>query len=254
MRDITGLRRRYLARCRDELRAALSNVSHMVQFAFIGSSVKRNIVCTLSRIVDDNNLEAGSQGKVGHGKRSGGHNNAYLVPSKTVNEMQQGIPPLTKEQFILSRLIGRPLVSNKYKGRWDRLFKIKTSFPEHWDDAELNAHLINDESIRDQNNNEDMNQGKRKHTNDAQDLTGNINDERKEIQDILMISNNEDNQHGSKPQNVELFKFLDWWGIGRLWEGKYEEWKRNSYDGGYTLVAVRANPSFAIGLSVIRDM
>ncbi|XP_017753120.1 PREDICTED: uncharacterized protein LOC108545838 [Eufriesea mexicana] len=144
----------------------------------------------------------------GHGKRSGGHNNAYLVPSKTVNEMQQGIPPLTKEQFILSRLIGRPLVSNKYKGRWDRLFKIKTSFPEHWDDAELNAHLINDESIRDQNNNEDMNQGKRKHTNDAQDLTGNINDERKEIQDILMISNNEDNQHGSKPQNVELFKFL----------------------------------------------
>lgn len=144
----------------------------------------------------------------GHGKRNGGHNNGYLVPSKTINE--QGVPYLTKDQFILSRLIGRPLVSNKYKGRWDRLFKIKASFPEHWNDDELDTHLINNESIRDQNNNENMNQNKRKHIENEQNMAGydNINDERKEIPEILLISNNENNHRDSKPQNVELFKFL----------------------------------------------
>ncbi|KAG6803070.1 hypothetical protein HZU73_01906 [Apis mellifera caucasica] len=143
-----------------------------------------------------------------HGKRNGGHNNGYLVPSKTINE--QGVPYLTKDQFILSRLIGRPLVSNKYKGRWDRLFKIKASFPEHWNDDELDTHLINNEPIRDQNNNENMNQNKRKHIENVQNMAeyDNINDERKEIPEILLISNNENNHHDSKPQNAELFKFL----------------------------------------------
>lgn len=68
------------------------------------------------------------------------------MPSKTINE--QDVPYLTKDQFILSRLIGRPLVSNKNKGRWDRLFKIKASFPEHWNDDEFDTHLINNEPIR----------------------------------------------------------------------------------------------------------
>lgn len=44
----------------------------------------------------------------------------------------------------------------------------------------------------------------------------NINDERKEIPEILLISNNENNHHDSKPQNVELFKFLVWWNTA-LW-------------------------------------
>lgn len=68
------------------------------------------------------------------------------MPSKTINE--QGVPFLTKDQFILSRLIGRPLISNKYKGRWDRLFKIKANFPEHWNNDELDIHHINNEPIR----------------------------------------------------------------------------------------------------------
>ncbi|KAK9306655.1 hypothetical protein QLX08_002734 [Tetragonisca angustula] len=144
----------------------------------------------------------------GHGKRSAVHNNAYLVPPKTLNEIQQGVPSLAKDQFVFSRLIGRPLVSNKYKGRWNRLFKIKAGFPENWDSDDFNAHLVSNEPIRDQNNNEDLTQGKRKHSNDVQDMTGNINDEGKEIPEILLISNNEDNQHGRKPQNVDLFKFL----------------------------------------------
>lgn len=53
-----------------------------------------------------------------------------------------------------------------------------------------------------------MSLGKRKQTNNMQDIAGNTNGERREIPEILLISNNEDNQHGSKPQNVELFKFL----------------------------------------------
>ncbi|XP_076761846.1 neuropeptide CCHamide 1 [Xylocopa sonorina] len=142
-----------------------------------------------------------------HGKRSGAHNNAYLVPSKTLNDIQQDIPSLTKEQLILSRLVGRPLTSNKYKGRWDRFFKIKMNFPEHFDDDELNAHL-SDVSIRDQNNNEGMDEEKRRRTSNARDVMESIDDDRKQIPEILLVSNNEDSQHGSKPQNVELFKFL----------------------------------------------
>ncbi|XP_050595459.1 uncharacterized protein LOC126924710 isoform X2 [Bombus affinis] len=153
-------------------------------------------------------LEYGHSCWGAHGKRSGGYSNAYLVPLKTSNEIQQEIPPLTKEQFILSRLIDRPSISNKYKAKWDRLLKLKTSLPESWDGDAFNAQLISDEPSRDQNNNEDMNLGKRKQTNNMQDITGNTNGERREIPEILLIPNNEDNQHGSKPQNVELFKFL----------------------------------------------
>ncbi|CAK9801237.1 hypothetical protein ANTQUA_LOCUS2767 [Anthophora quadrimaculata] len=139
----------------------------------------------------------------GHGKRSGVHNTAYLVPSKTINEMQQGIPSLTKEQLILSRLIGRPLVSNKHRERWDRLLKIKTNFPDNWNDG-----VISDESLRDRMNNEEINEGKSKHINGVQDVTGSVNDERNEIPEILLIPTNENNEHGSRPQNIELFKFL----------------------------------------------
>lgn len=55
-----------------------------------------------------------------------------------------------------------------------------------------------------------MNQNKRKHIENVQNMAGydNINDERKEIPEILLISNNENNHRDSKPQNVELFKFL----------------------------------------------
>lgn len=54
-----------------------------------------------------------------------------------------------------------------------------------------------------------MNQNKRKHIENVQNIAGydNINDERKEIPEILLISN-ENNHHDSKPQNIELFKFL----------------------------------------------
>lgn len=82
-----------------------------------------------------------------HGKRSGGHNNGYLLPLKGTNEMQHGIPLLTKEQLILSRLIGRPLMSNKYKGRWDRLFKVKSNFPEHLNEGDVNTRVIGNEPI-----------------------------------------------------------------------------------------------------------
>ncbi|KOC64995.1 hypothetical protein WH47_04585 [Habropoda laboriosa] len=143
-----------------------------------------------------------------HGKRSGGHNNAYSVPSKTINDLQQDTPSLTKEQLMLSRLIGRPLVSNKHRDRWDRLFKVKTNFPENWNDGERTAHFISDESIRDRMNTEEMDEGKSKHTNGVQDVTGSVNDERNEIPEILLIPTNENNEHGSKPQNIEFFKFL----------------------------------------------
>ncbi|CAL7938619.1 unnamed protein product [Xylocopa violacea] len=139
-----------------------------------------------------------------HGKRNGAHNNAYLASLKSLNDMQQDIPSLTKEQLILSRLIGRPLTSNKNKGRWDRFLKVKMNYPEHFDDDELSVHL-SDASIRDQNNNEDMDEDKRRRTSN---VAGSINDDRKQIPEILLISNNENSQHGSKPQNVELFKFL----------------------------------------------
>lgn len=99
-------------------------------------------------------------------------------------------------------------MSTKYRERWDRPFKIKTYPPQHWENNELNAHTIGDESIRDQNNNENGDEGKKRNINDIQDLVGNVNDEQKEIPEILLISNNGDNEHGSKPQNVELFKFL----------------------------------------------
>ncbi|XP_053983306.1 uncharacterized protein LOC128892963 [Hylaeus anthracinus] len=146
----------------------------------------------------------------GHGKRSGGHNanNAYFVTSKTMSDLQQEVPSFPKEQWVLSRLIARPLTSNKYRGRWDRPFKVKTHLPQHWEENELNAHMINDEPIRDQNNNDDTDQGKKRNIKDMQDIIGNINDERKEIPGILLISNNGDDEQGSKPQNVELFKFL----------------------------------------------
>ncbi|XP_043250609.1 uncharacterized protein LOC122396357 [Colletes gigas] len=147
----------------------------------------------------------------GHGKRSGGHNNnnnAYFVTSKTMNDVQQDVPSFPKEQWVLSRLIARPLMSTKYRGRWDRPFKIKTHLPQHWENSELNAHMINDDPIREQNSHEDIDEIKKRNINDIQGIVGTINDERKEVPELLLISNNGDNEQGSKPRNVELFKFL----------------------------------------------
>ncbi|XP_076681871.1 neuropeptide CCHamide 1 [Andrena cerasifolii] len=144
-----------------------------------------------------------------HGKRSGGHNNnAYIVPSRSSNDVQE-VPSFTKEQWILSRLIGRPSVPNKYRERWDRPFKIKIQLPQHSDSGDLNAHMISDVPIRDKNNNEDGDDGQRRNINDIRDIVGNVNDERQEIPDILLMSSNENNERGSKPQHVQLFKFLD---------------------------------------------
>ncbi|XP_033332823.1 neuropeptide CCHamide 1 [Megalopta genalis] len=144
----------------------------------------------------------------GHGKRSGGHNNAYLVSTKTMNDIQQDVPSLAKEQWILSRLIARPLMSTKYRGRWDRPFKIKSHFPQHWENGELNSHVYSDTPIRDQNNNEDQDDGKKRNIGGIEDIVEGINDEQKEIPEILLISNNAEHEQDRKPQNVELIKFL----------------------------------------------
>lgn len=53
-----------------------------------------------------------------------------------------------------------------------------------------------------------MDDDERKHVKDVQVVTGSISDERKDIPEILFVSSNENNMHGSKPQNVELFKLL----------------------------------------------
>ncbi|XP_012141487.2 neuropeptide CCHamide 1 [Megachile rotundata] len=138
-----------------------------------------------------------------HGKRSGGHNNGYVLPLKGMNDMQQGVPLLTKEHLI-SRLIGRPLMSNKYKGRWDRLFKVKLNYPEHLNDDDVNTRITN-ELIGDQNN-EDIDGGKTKH--DVQDMIENLNNEKNEIPKIVLMLRNEEDEQGSKPQNLDFFKFL----------------------------------------------
>ncbi|XP_031834207.2 neuropeptide CCHamide 1 isoform X1 [Nomia melanderi] len=144
----------------------------------------------------------------GHGKRSGGHNNAYFVSTKTMDDLQQDVPSLAKEQWVLSRLIARPLMSTKYRGRWDRPFKIKSNFPQHWENEGLNAHVNSDTPVRDENNNEDGDEGKKRNINGMEDILGSINEDRKEIPEILLISNNGDHQQERKPHNVELIKFL----------------------------------------------
>ncbi|XP_076644754.1 neuropeptide CCHamide 1 [Halictus rubicundus] len=144
----------------------------------------------------------------GHGKRSGGHNNAYFVTTKTMSDIQQDVPSLAKEQWVLSRLIARPLMSTKYRGRWDRPFKIKSHFPQHWENGELNSHVNSDAPIRDQNNNEDQDEGKQRNIDGIGDMVEGINGEQKEIPEILLISNNGEHEQDRKPQNVELIKFL----------------------------------------------
>ena len=47
--------------------------------------------------------------------------------------------------------------------------------------------------------------------NDIRDIVGNVNDERQEIPEILLMSSNENNERGSKPQHVQLFKLLVNW-------------------------------------------
>ncbi|XP_034181052.1 neuropeptide CCHamide 1 [Osmia lignaria lignaria] len=143
-----------------------------------------------------------------HGKRSGGHNNGYLLPLKGTNEMQHGIPLLTKEQLILSRLIDRPLMSNKYKGRWDGLFKVKSNFPEHLNDGDVNTRVISNEPIRDPNNDNDIDGGKRKNMNDMQDMIESMNNEKKEVPEVVLILGNKEKEYASQPQNLEFLKFL----------------------------------------------
>ncbi|XP_015434383.1 PREDICTED: uncharacterized protein LOC107190143 [Dufourea novaeangliae] len=143
-----------------------------------------------------------------HGKRSGGHNNAYFVPTNTMNDVQQDVPSFAKEQWVLSRLIARPLISTKYRGRWDIPFKIKTHFPQHWENRELNTRVISDEPLRDQNNNEDDDEGKQRNINDMHGIVGRINEGQKDVPEIFLISNNGEHEQDRKPQNIELIKFL----------------------------------------------
>lgn len=97
-------------------------------------------------------------------------------------------------------------MSNKYKGRWDRLFKVKLNFPEHLNDDDVNTRITN-ELIGDQINNDDID-GKTKHANDVQDMIENLNNEKNEIPKIVLMLRNEEDEHGSKPQNLDFFKFL----------------------------------------------
>ncbi|KZC12032.1 hypothetical protein WN55_03112 [Dufourea novaeangliae] len=125
-----------------------------------------------------------------------------------MNDVQQDVPSFAKEQWVLSRLIARPLISTKYRGRWDIPFKIKTHFPQHWENRELNTRVISDEPLRDQNNNEDDDEGKQRNINDMHGIVGRINEGQKDVPEIFLISNNGEHEQDRKPQNIELIKFL----------------------------------------------
>lgn len=78
---------------------------------------------------------------------------------------------------------------------------------------------------RDRNNNEDQDEGKKRNVGGIEDIVDSINEEQKEIPEILLISNNAEHEQDRKPQNVELIKFLVNWGyVIRTPRGVFRVW------------------------------
>ncbi|XP_076231069.1 neuropeptide CCHamide 1 isoform X2 [Calliopsis andreniformis] len=139
-----------------------------------------------------------------HGKRSGGYNKD-IVASRLVHDIKYYVPSVTKEQWILYHLIGRPSVSTKYKEEWVRPFKIITHLLQHSHNSDFNIRTINDETIR-HNSNEDYDT--RRNIYDMQDIAKNIHDKYQKNPEIWLISNGNNNGYGSELQTMELFEFL----------------------------------------------